>query len=113
MAAGVPERAVRVGRALVDLHPRRHIRRVWTGHGRAHIEVRGLASGGRKRERLVSGVTRSLRRLNGVRWAEVNAVTGQVLLSFDEHKVGIDRLLETVRAVEEAHGVQDADFSWA
>ncbi|MGW5250636.1 heavy-metal-associated domain-containing protein [Streptomyces sp. NPDC004129] len=113
LAAGTPGRAVRVGRALVDLHPRRHTRSVWSGHGRAHIEVRGLGGGRLRRERLVGGLTRALRGLNGVRWAEVNAVTGQVLLSFDERRVGIDRLLEAVRAVEEAQGVDDAGFAWA
>ncbi|MFF3911385.1 heavy-metal-associated domain-containing protein [Streptomyces sp. NPDC001848] len=112
-AAGVPGRAVRAGRVLADLHPRRHTRHVWASHGRAHIEVRGLDRGARTRERLVGGVTRALRGLNGVRWAEVNAVTGQVLLSFDERSVGVDRLLNTVRAVEKAQGVRDADFPWA
>lgn len=112
-AMGAPERAARVGHALVDLHPRRHTRSVWTGHGRAHIEVRGLAHGGRLQERLAEGVTRSLRRLDGVRWAEINAVTGEVLLAFDEGRVGTDRVLDTIRAAEQAHGVQDADFPWA
>jgi cation-transporting ATPase I len=86
---------------------------VWTGHGRAHIEVRGLGRGGGTRKRLADAVTKSLRGLDGVRWAELNAVTGQVLLSFDNRRVGLDRLLDTVRATEEAHGVQDADFPWA
>jgi cation-transporting ATPase I len=113
MAAEMPGWSVRAGRALADLHPRRHTRRLWAGHGRAHIEVRGLGHGGPGRERLAGAVTKSLRGLDGVRWAEVNAVTGQVLLSFDERRVGLDRLLDTVRAVEEAHGVREADFPWA
>ncbi|MFF3511487.1 heavy-metal-associated domain-containing protein [Streptomyces sp. NPDC002573] len=113
MAAEAPGRVIRAGRALVDLHPRRHTRHVWTGRGRAHIEVRGLERGRLTRKRLAGGVTRALRGLNGVRWAEVNTVTGQVLLSFDERRVGLDRLLETVQAVEEALGAQDADFPWA
>ncbi|MGW4823361.1 heavy-metal-associated domain-containing protein [Streptomyces sp. NPDC004227] len=58
-------------------------------------------------------MSRSLRGLSGVRWAEVNAVTGEALLSFDERSVGIDRLLAAVRAVEEAQGVQNAEFAWA
>ncbi|MGW9023536.1 heavy-metal-associated domain-containing protein [Streptomyces sp. NPDC055722] len=112
-AMGAPASAARVGHALVDLHPRRHTRGVWTGHGRAHIEVRGLAHGGHLQERLAKAVTRSLRSLEGVRWAEINAVTGEVLLAFDERRVGIDRVLDTIRAAEQAHGVQDADFPWA
>ncbi|MGI5513861.1 heavy-metal-associated domain-containing protein [Streptomyces sp. CA-106131] len=112
-AMGAPASAARVGHALVDLHPRRHTRSVWTGHGRAHIEVRGLAHGGHLQERLAKAVTRSLRSLEGVRWAEINAVTGEVLLAFDERRVGTDRVLDTIRAAEQAHGVQDADFPWA
>ncbi|MEU6094447.1 hypothetical protein [Streptomyces sp. NPDC047079] len=112
-AAGTPGGFIRLGRALVDLHPRRHRRRVWTGHGRAHIEIRGLEHGGLRRERLVRAVTGSLRELSGVRWAEVNAVTGAVLLAFDESDVGIERILDVIRAVEEAEGVQDEAFAWA
>lgn len=98
-------------RALLDANSRRHQRRVWTGNGRAHIEVRGL-DGGRRRS-LAEGVPRALGRLRGVNWARVNAVTGQVLVAFDERRVGVDTLLNTVQGVEKAHGAEEDDFSWA
>jgi copper chaperone CopZ len=109
----VPRGLIGVGRALVDLHPRRHSRRVWAGHGHAHIEVRGLERGARGQERMARAVTASLRRLRGVRWAEVNAVTGQVLLAFDERQVSLERLVASVAAAEEKQGLREEAFSWA
>src|SRR3712207_9543391 len=62
--------------------------------------------------RVTTSVRRALNGLNGVRWAEINAVTGLVLVAFDEGKVDVGTLLETVRKIEEAHGTREADFSW-
>jgi cation-transporting ATPase I len=102
--------AVDAGRALVDMHPRRQHRRVWSGHGRAHIEVRGLD--GDHGRRLAERVPAALRRIQGVRWAKVNAVTGQVLVAFDERRLGVETLLKTVRGVEADQGTREDDFSW-
>ncbi|WP_162453369.1 cation-translocating P-type ATPase [Phytoactinopolyspora mesophila] len=102
--------SVGAARALLDAHPRRQRRRVWTGHGRAHIEVRGLDGNGQRK--LTKQVPSALRRLHGVRWARVNAVTGQVLVAFDERRLSVDTLLDTVRAVEKDHGSREDDFSW-
>ena len=99
-------------RALVDLHPARVRRRVWSTRGRAHIEVRGLDGTGPTHQRITSEVTGRLGRLSGVRWAEVNAVTGQVLVAFDEGRVDVGTLLETVRVVEQAQGTREEDFPW-
>ena len=46
-----------------------------------------------------------------MRWAEVNAVTQQVLVAFDEDAVGLDMVLDTIEAVEEAHGTQAETFA--
>jgi cation-transporting P-type ATPase I len=105
----VPDQA----QALLDLRPRRTRRRVWTNDGEAGIEVRGLTGRGPTHRRLAAGVTRRLRNLRGVRWAEINAVTGQVLVAFDEGRVDFEALLDTVRGVEAAHGTQDDTFSWS
>lgn len=104
--------ATSTGRALLDLHPRRQRRRVWTNHERAHIEVRGLDGDQRRRRRLGRAASAALGRMKGVRWAQVNAVTGQVLVAFDERRVGVGTLLDAVRAVEQAHDTRDDDFSW-
>ncbi|NED96566.1 cation-translocating P-type ATPase [Phytoactinopolyspora alkaliphila] len=109
-AESASREAMDAGRALTDLHPRRQHRRVWTGHGRAHIEVRGLE--GDHGRRLAERVPAALRRVQGVRWAQINAVTGQVLVAFDERRLDVETLLNTVRAVEGDQGTREDDFSW-
>ncbi|NEE01995.1 cation-translocating P-type ATPase [Phytoactinopolyspora halotolerans] len=105
--------ALAATRALTDTHPRRQQRRVWSGDGTAHIDVRGMtAADTGRRSRLAQSVPRALRGLKGVRWAQVNAVTGQVLVAFDEGRVDLSTLLDTVRDVEREHGTRSDDFSW-
>ncbi len=87
-------------------HRRR--RRSWSRRGRGYIEVRGLAKASGRR--LAAKVTRTLRDTRGVRWADVNAITGQVLIAFDEDRVDFGALVETVQAVEDAHGNGDESF---
>ena len=111
-AEAAPRQVVSVAKALVDAHPRRTHRRVWRSGGHAQIEVRGATGSGPRHRRVTTGVRRALSGLNGVRWAEINAVTGQVLVAFDERRVDVGTLLETVRKVEEAHGTREEDFSW-
>jgi len=105
--------AAPVSRGLLDLHPARARRRVWSGQGHAHIEVRGMTGGGQQHRRLAAGVTRRMRRLRGVRWAEVNAVTGQVLVAFDEGRVNAGTLLDVVRDVEKTHGTREESLPWS
>lgn len=114
MPAALVRQATSSGRALLDLNPRRQRRRVWANDERAHIEVRGLDGGDRTRlRRLGNSATTALGRMKGVRWAQVNAVTGQVLVAFDERHVGVGTLLDTVRAVEKSYQTQEQDFSWS
>jgi cation-transporting P-type ATPase I len=96
---------------IADLGPRRHQRRVWSQRGHAAIEVKGLS--GRASKRLADEVRRGLRGVNGVRWAEVNAVTAQVLVAFDERRVDVGTLLGAVETVERKQGVTEEDFSWS
>jgi cation-transporting ATPase I len=67
VAEKVRQEASPAWRALLDLRPRRAHRRVWTGEGQAHIEVRGMTGRGPTHRRLAAGVTRRLNRLRGVR----------------------------------------------
>src|SRR5215218_7823132 len=75
-AQAVPRQAVSVARALGDAHPRRTRRRVWQGAGHAQIELRGATGRGPEHRRVSVAARRALNALNGVRWAEINAVTG-------------------------------------
>ncbi len=107
-----PQHAVWMARALADLNSRRTHRRVWEDHGHAQIEVRGLTGSGSQHRRVAAGVRRALNGLSGVSWAEINAITGQVLVAFDERQVDVGTLLDAVRAVEAAQGTRQEDFSW-
>ncbi len=109
----VGQEAGPASRALLDLGPGRARRRVWAVPGHAHIEVRGMTGSGSTHRRVAAGVTRRLRSLRGVRWAQVNAVTGQVLVAFEEGRVDVGTLLDTVRDVERAQGTREENFSWS
>src|SRR5947207_6199307 len=94
---------------LTDAGPRRVRRRIWHRDGRVHLEVRGLE--GAAADGLGSEVTAALGQLEGVHWAEVNAVTQQVLVAFDEDRVDLDLVLDTIEAVEAAHGTEAETFA--
>ncbi|WP_433245422.1 cation-translocating P-type ATPase [Actinomadura nitritigenes] len=81
-------------------------RRVWAHGGRAHIQANGLGGGGERHRRYVRALTEALRALEGVDWAEVNAVTGRVLVTYAEGAVDPADLVSIIEDVEEAH---DAD----
>ena len=112
-ADAVEQEAGPASQAVLDMRPGRTRRRVWASHGQAHIEVRGMTGRGPRHRRVAAIVAGRLGRLDGVRWAQINAVTGQVLVSFDEGRVDVERLLATVRKVEEAQGTREDDFSWS
>ncbi|MCW2872050.1 cation-translocating P-type ATPase [Actinacidiphila oryziradicis] len=95
---------------VADAGEHRTRRRMWARNGKAHIEVRGLTGGGDAYRKLCYTLTAELRQLRGVDWAAVNAVTGQVLIAFDEDDIGVDTLLEVVEAVEETRGTDTDAF---
>src|SRR6478735_12770978 len=80
----------------------RRRRRSWSGHGRAHVEVRGIHEQGRAG--VARHLERELARVEGVHWAAVNQITARVVVAFDEDQVDLPDILDVVEAVEEAHG---------
>lgn len=82
-------------------------RRVWSRNGRAYIELRGRSQHTDEMRRALAS---AVQRLKGVRWAEVNAVTGELLCAFDEGGITIERLIDTIESVEEAHDIPDETF---
>ncbi|MER5786460.1 cation-translocating P-type ATPase, partial [Streptomyces mobaraensis] len=107
VAAGLTE----AGAALAEGGRDRTRRRMWTGGGRIHLEVRGLGRGERH-DRLAAALCEALRRLEGVNWAEVNAVLGHLVIDADEDRLDPADVLELVEGVEEEHlaaGAFDAD----
>ncbi|GAB3971216.1 hypothetical protein GCM10029978_045980 [Actinoallomurus acanthiterrae] len=114
--AAVREVRLRAGEMFVaatgelrDIGRHRFRRRMWCRGGEAHLEVRGLA--GADAGVLGEEVTEALSRLKGVHWAEINQVTQQVLVSFDEDHVDLPALVDAIEAVEAGHGAQSQPFS--
>ena len=87
----------------------RRRRRCWVGDGKAHIEVKTARREGS--EELHERLRRELERLEGVHWAEVNAIAGRVVVAFDGESTDPADLVDVIEAVEEAHGVEGERFS--
>ena len=81
---------------------------MWAGRGKAHIEVRAVHRAGM--EALARDVERALHAAEGVQWAQVNALTGRVVVAFDPDGPSVDDLVGVVEGVEEAHDVEDERF---
>ena len=96
------------GEALGRLYSGRRHRRIWVGKGRAHIEVRAVHRPGF--EVLIKDIEAALNAIEEVRWAQVNAVLGRVVVAFDPDVSLVDRLLEAIEGVEEAHQVDHERF---
>ena len=86
----------------------RRYRRSWVGNGRAHIDVRGIHRP--EAQPWLGEIESRLEQLRGVDWAEVNAVTGRVVVAFDQDAVDVGDLVDVVESVEEAHDVQGERF---
>ncbi|MGE5288642.1 MAG: HAD-IC family P-type ATPase [Micromonosporaceae bacterium] len=86
----------------------RRQRRNWVRGGRAHIEVKGAHLP--DKVDFVRHVEDELARLEGVHWAEVNAIAGRVVVAFDPEQVGVGSLIEVVEGLEEAHDLAAERF---
>jgi cation-transporting P-type ATPase I len=81
-------------------------RRIWedTAHDRAQIEVHGIADpsavGLRRR------LAQALARIEDVRWAEVNAITGRVAVAFDGGEPTLSNLIDLIDGLEETFGTR-------
>ncbi len=83
-------------------------RRIWRGHGRAHLEVRGLAhADGAMHGRLES----ALRGMRGVDWVSVNAALGRAVIAYDGDAVDFDDIVSAIDEVETAHSVNEERFA--
>lgn len=97
--------------AASDLGPQRHGRHVAIQDGHGLIEVRGLADGDADRRALAESVQRALRTVRGVRWSQVNAVTGHALIAFEDGSVDVGEVLAAVESAEEKNGTADVGWS--
>jgi cation-transporting ATPase I len=82
-------------------------RGVWSGPGRHHIEVHGVAQVGS--ERLARQVEVALARIPGVAWARVNGASGRVVVAVTPPEPRLRDLIATIAAVERTAGVPPED----
>ena len=83
-------------------------RHVWAAPGRAHIDVRGVHRPGT--EGIADAVERALLAIEGVHWAEVNAILARVAVAFDDDVVDIDDLITAIEAAEDDFGLGAGDL---
>ncbi|HVL97967.1 MAG TPA: cation-translocating P-type ATPase [Egibacteraceae bacterium] len=97
----VVEEGVNLVEDTLGLH-----RRVWQDEDADHaqIELRGVSDPGERRLR--RAFQQALERLEGVHWAEVNAVTSRVAVAFDGGAGTLEALISAVEGVEAAFGVK-------
>ncbi|HEX6872121.1 MAG TPA: HAD-IC family P-type ATPase, partial [Micromonosporaceae bacterium] len=79
-------------------------RRVWATGQRAYVEARGLHDV-EVPPAYVADLERQLAAANGVRWAAVNGVLGDVIVDFDPELIAVDELRRIVGEVEHSHGM--------
>ncbi|MET0910244.1 MAG: heavy metal translocating P-type ATPase, partial [Ilumatobacteraceae bacterium] len=103
-----PLAAFRNGLRLLGNAEGRLERRFDVSDGRAHIEVKGTH--GPEHRALAADVKEAIERLDGVHWAEVDAVVGRLIVTFDPETVDADSLIETIETVEELHDVAGERF---
>lgn len=103
----LPAPIVQVQRWLGDREGR-HVRRASAVDGRAHVEVRGARA--HEHRAVGPAVKEALERLEGVEWAEVDAILGRAVILFDPEAIEVDDIVSTLEDVEEAHGLADERF---
>jgi cation-transporting P-type ATPase I len=105
-----PKNALSRVAGLIPVPVGRGQRHRWAGHGRAHIEVKGIhLAANADFARRVEG---ELSRLEGVHWAQANPVLGRVVVAFDEGQLSMDDLTRVVEGLEDAHGLADERFPY-
>jgi len=90
----------------IPFAPGRRRRRAWAGNGRAHIEVKG----GPDNHTVARHLESALARLDGVDWAQVNAVASKVVVAFDGDRVDLDGLVDVIEGIEDAHNLSQERF---
>ena len=81
-------------------------RRVWEDGDREHVQLEAKGITRPRAIRLRERVQRALEQVEGVRWAEVNAITGKVAVALSDPQTPVARLVSALEAVESAHGVR-------
>jgi len=89
--------------------PGRRARRISSGAGHAHIELRRVDSS--EVDRFCERVEAELSSHHAVRWVEAVSEIGRVVVAYDEDAAGEEDFVECVETVEEEFGVQEEPFA--
>ncbi|MCH2107907.1 MAG: cation-translocating P-type ATPase [Polyangiaceae bacterium] len=84
-------------------------RRIWLGHGRAHIELRLLAT--EELQLLDQQLQERVNQEVGLHWAEVHQQTGRLVLAYQPDAFDEFRLRELITELELLTGLARAEFS--
>ncbi|MCK2139726.1 cation-translocating P-type ATPase, partial [Streptomyces sp. WAC00276] len=106
----LPSDLAEAASVLADGGAGRRRRHVWSGEGRAHIEVRGLCGRSPQADTLCHALTAAARALRSVHWAEINATVGQLVVGYEQDGLDLDDLLALVERLETEHGTDADDF---
>jgi cation-transporting ATPase I len=103
-----PVSAARAGLRILGNAEGRLARRVHAADGRAHIEVKGAHRP--EHAALAADLREAVEALDGVHWAEVDAVVGRLVVVFDPEAIEVDDLVETIETIEDLHDVAEERF---
>ncbi|RCW45994.1 hypothetical protein DFQ14_102296 [Halopolyspora algeriensis] len=84
-------------------------RRSWAGHGRIHLEVRGMHRPGT--EEAARALERRLTEVEHVHSAEVNAALGRVVIFHGAEPVAPTVLTDVIAEVEREHGLESSGYA--
>lgn len=79
-------------------------RQVWARSGRAYVEARGVHHVDAPAE-YVASLEREVAAVDGVHWAAVNGVLGDVVADFDPSRTSVDELRRVIGQVEADHAM--------
>lgn len=84
-------------------------RRIWKSHKRLHVEIRGLTRFDKRA--FIADLEKGLNNLKGVDWAEVNSITGRVVIALTEgQEASTEEILDAIEGIEELHQVHKDKF---
>lgn len=83
-------------------------RRLWSTPGRAHVELPDLE--GEEFTDFVDTLTAELESLDGVVWAAANGATHRLVVQWEEHRIGLEAILDAVDTVEQRFHLGETSY---
>lgn len=86
-------------------------RRVWIGHGRAHVALRPLDRD--EYEQVAPQIESMMSAVDGIAWARINPELGRLIIAFDPQRHGLESLVAHVGSIETQLNIASRDFERA